>query len=135
MEACRSVEYYGKTRLARLLTRYNEHTTGKGAFVGRRDEIALIALTNGAPAFAAADYRSSEHQAAVGEYLLEVFQRLFGLNYDGGRVGAGRKLWRDYYLHVEARDAAHRRAMWTLLKANLLSPTTTSGPPVRFLYI
>ena len=108
-KACISVEYYGKRRLARLLKRYNLHTTALGAFAGRRDEVAL---TNGVPAFDVAGYRSSEHQAAVGEFLLEVFQRLFGLNYGGSRVGAGRNFWRDYYLHVEARDDARRRGIW-----------------------
>ena len=80
-----------------------------------------------------AAFQSSEHRAAVGEFVLEVFQRLFNLNYGSRRVGAGNTYWRDIFSHIEARDVDRRAAMWTLLKQNLLAPTIRVGPTVCFL--
>ena len=75
-------------------------------------------------------FQSSKHRAAVGEFLLEVFQRFFNLNYASKRVGAGKTNWRDIFSHIEARDVDRRAAMWTLLKQNLLAPTIRVGPAV-----
>ena len=67
---CRSIKYYGKTRVDRLPRRYKEHAERRGGAEGRCDKLTMIALTNSAPDFVANGYRSSEHKAAVGEFLL-----------------------------------------------------------------
>lgn len=97
----RSIVYYGKTGADRTAARYREHTIVNGAFAGRGAEIAMIVFDEGF----IAGYKSSHHKATVGEWLLEVFQRFYGLNYIGGRVEAGRRCWIDIFLHLEARNA------------------------------